>query len=72
MEKFTVGDVVKSTAGHDKNKLFVVISIDKTGKIAIIDCKYRCLNNPTILQKINDKSSTNAEIHKLIKNQFKE
>ena len=34
--EFMVGDVVKSLSGHDKNRLFVVLSIDKNGYLAII------------------------------------
>lgn len=83
MEKeFKVGDVVVSIAGHDKNRPAVVIAIDKNQEIAIIDGKYRLLNAPKlknpkhlkivghddkIVEKINSKLSTNAEIYKMIK-----
>ena len=79
---FTVGDVVISTSGHDQNKPFIVVSIDKNGYLAIIDGKYREKTNPklknpkhlkllahddSIIEKINSPISTNAEIYKLIK-----
>ena len=79
---FIVGDVVKSVSGHDQNRLFIVVDIDKNGFIAIIDGRYRekakpKLKNPKhlikvahddfIIEKINSPLSTNAEIYKLIK-----
>ena len=36
-----VGDIVKSISGHDQNRLFIVVGIDKNGYIAIIDGRYR-------------------------------
>ena len=80
---FKAGDIVKSISGHDKNRLFVVITIDKNGKVVIIDGRYRALDKPklknakhlvkvahddAILNKLQQKSSTNTEIFKLIKN----
>ena len=79
---FMVGDVVKSISGHDQNRLFIVVGIDKNGYIAIIDGRYReksrpKLKNPkhlqvvahdeNILEKVNSSIVTNAEIYKLIK-----
>ncbi len=79
---FMVGDVVKSLSGHDQNRLFIVVGIDKNGYIAIIDGKYRDktkpkLKNPKhlilvahdddLLKKVNSPLTTNAELHKLIK-----
>ena len=79
---FVVGDVVKSIGGHDKNRLFIVVGIDKNGYLAIIDGKYRDktkpkLKNPkhlqlvahdeNILNKVNSPIATNTEIYKLIK-----
>ena len=79
---FTIGDVVISTSGHDKNRLFIVVGIDKNGYIAIIDGRYRDrtkpkLKNPkhlqlvehdeAILAKVNSPIATNAEIYKMIK-----
>ena len=79
---FTVGDVVVSTSGHDQNKPFIVVSIDKNGFLAIIDGRYRektkpKLKNPKhvefvahdddLLKKVNSPIVTNAEIYKLIK-----
>ena len=40
-ENFMVGDVVKSLSGHDQNRLFIVVGIDKNGYLAIIDGRYR-------------------------------
>ena len=77
-----IGDVVKSLSGHDQNRLFLVVGIDKNGYIAIIDGKYRekskpKLKNPkhlnivahdeNLIEKFNSPIVTNAEIHKLIK-----
>ena len=79
---FTVGDIVLSLSGHDKNQIFIVVDIDKNGYIAIIDGKYREKSNPklknpkhlivvahddNLLEKINSPIVTNAEIYKLIK-----
>ena len=79
---FKIGDVVQSISGHDQNRLFIVVSIDKNGYLAIIDGRYRekskpKLKNPkhlklvthddSIIEKINSPISTNAEIYKLIK-----
>ena len=79
---FIVGDVVKSLSGHDQNRLFVVVGIDKNGYIAIIDGRYRQkakpkLKNPkhlsivahddSLIEKVNSPIVTNAELHKLIK-----
>ena len=79
---FVVGDVVQSLSGHDQNRLFIVVGIDKNGYLAIIDGRYRGkdkqkLKNPKhlkfvahdekLLEKVCSALSTNAEIHKLIK-----
>ncbi|MBR4998702.1 MAG: KOW domain-containing RNA-binding protein [Clostridia bacterium] len=79
---FVIGDVVKSTSGHDQNRLFIVVGIDKNGYLAIIDGRYRGkekqkLKNPKhvefvahdedLLNKVNSPIVTNAEIYKLIK-----
>ena len=79
---FKVGDIVMSLSGHDQNRIFIVVGIDKNGYIAIIDGRYRektkpKLKNPKhlkvvahddeILNKVNSPIVTNAEIYKLIK-----
>ena len=79
---FVVGDVVKSISGHDENRLFMVVGIDKNGYIAIIDGKYRSKSKPKLknpkhlefvahnddlLNKINSPLTTDTEIFKLIK-----
>ena len=79
---FVIGDVVNSISGHDKNRLFIVVGIDKNGYIAIIDGKYRGkskpkLKNPkhlikvahddNLLNKVNSPLTTDTEIYKLIK-----
>ena len=79
---FKVGDIVESLSGHDQNRLFIVVGIDKNGYIAIIDGRYRDktkpkLKNPKhlklvahdddLLKKVNSPIVTNAEIYKLIK-----
>lgn len=80
--EFVVGDVVKSLSGHDKNRLFIVVGIDKSGYFDIIDGRYRDKGNPkaknpkhlvkvahddSIIEKIKSPLATNAEIYKLIK-----
>ncbi len=84
---FSVGDIVKSLSGHDKNKTFLVVSIDKNGYIGIIDGRTRSkdkpkLKNPKHAEKIGADEEiykkylspivTDAEIYKLIKNYNKE
>ena len=79
---FKIGDIVMSLSGHDQNRLFIVVGIDKNGYLAIIDGRYRGktkpkLKNPkhlklvahdeNIIEKINSPISTNAEVYKLIK-----
>ena len=79
---FVIGDVVKSISGHDQNRLFIVVGIDKNGYIAIIDGRYRGkekqkLKNPKhlilvahddqLLEKVSSPIVTNAEIYRLIK-----
>jgi len=79
---FVIGDVVKSISGHDQNRLFIVVGIDKNGYIAIIDGKYRLKtkpktknpkhlklveNNQDLLSLVESPLSTNAEIYKKIK-----
>lgn len=79
---FKIGDVVESILGHDQNRLFIVVGIDKNGYIAIIDGKYREKSNPklknpkhlklvahddNIINKVNSPIATNAEIYKMIK-----
>ena len=79
---FMVGDVVKSLSGHDQNRLFIVVGIDKNVFIDIIDGRYRekskpKLKNPkhlvkvahddNIIERVNSPIATNAEIYKLIK-----
>ena len=80
--EFSVGDIVKSLSGHDKNRLFVVTGIDKNGYLAIIDGRYRTMDKPKsknpkhlikvghddeIIKKVNSSIATNAEIYKMIK-----
>lgn len=80
--EFIVGDIVISKLGHDKNRPFIVVAIDKSGYLAIIDGRYRGkikpkLKNPKhltkvghddyIMQKINSPVSTDTEIYKMIK-----
>ncbi len=80
--EFLVGDIVKSLSGHDKNRLFIVTSIDKNGYLDIIDGRYRTMDKPKsknpkhltkvghddeIIKKINSSLATNAEIYKMIK-----
>ncbi len=79
---FIVGDVVMSLCGHDKNRLYVVVGIDKINEIVIIDGKYHLKENPKkknpkhllkvahddkIIEKVNSRIATNTEIYKMIK-----
>ena len=81
-EKFEIGDIVLSTSGHDKNQVFMLVSIDKNGYFDIIDGRTRLRNKPKkknpkhlvkighddkILEKINSPIATDAEIYKMIK-----
>ena len=81
LAKIVPGDIVLSIAGHDKNRLFLVHSIDKKGFIVIIDGRYHKLDKPkaknpkhckvvandlSILHRTSSKTTTNAEIYKLI------
>lgn len=80
--EFIVGDVVKSCSGHDKERLFIVVSIDKNGYLAIIDGRYREKINPKrknprhlikvahddkIVEAIKSPIVTNKEIYNMIK-----
>ena len=80
--EFMVGDIVRSLSGHDKNRLFVVLSIDKNGYPVIIDGRYRVRSKPKtknpkhllkvahddkILQKVSSPIATDTEIYKMIK-----
>ena len=80
--EFLVGDVVISLSGHDKNRPFIVVGLDKNKYPAIIDGRYRLKNKPKtknpkhlrfvehneeILSLVMSPLSTNAEIYKKIK-----
>ena len=80
--EFVVGDIVVSQSGHDKDRPFIVVAIDKSGYLAIIDGRYRGkikpkLKNPKhlikvghsdyIIDKINSPVTTDTEIYKMIK-----
>lgn len=42
----SLGQVVKSKAGRDKDRLFVVVSIVNESYVMVVDGKYRKLENP--------------------------
>ena len=80
--ELVIGDIVVSQSGHDKNRPFIVVGIDKCGYLAIIDGRYREKNRPKlknpkhlikvghddeIINKINSPISTDTEIYKMIK-----
>lgn len=84
---FAVGDVVISTHGHDKNNIFLVVSIDKSQYLAIIDGKARKKNNPKrknpkhlqfvthddgLIEKFNSPIVTDTEMYNLLKKYRKE
>ena len=77
-----VGDIVVSLSGHDKNKIFIIVDIDKNGYLAIIDGKNRLKEQPKfknpkhllklahddeLIKKVNSPLATNAEIYRLLK-----
>ena len=81
-KEFSVGDIVISLSGHDKNQPFIITSIDKKGYCGIIDGRYRTKDKPKfknpkhlkiiahseeVLAKAMSALSTNTEIYKLIK-----
>ena len=45
---FAVGDLVKPTSGHNKNRTFLVVAIDKKNYLAIIDGRSRKKDNPKL------------------------
>lgn len=45
MEKWKIGTVVKSIAGHDKNNLFVIINVENE-YVYLVDGKCRTLSKP--------------------------
>ncbi len=80
--ELVVGDIVISRLGHDKNRPFIVVGIDKSGYLSIIDGKYRDKSKPKlknskhlikvghddkILEKIASPIATNTEIYKMIR-----
>ncbi len=84
---FAVGDVVKPILGHNKNRLFLVVSIDKNNYLAIIDGKARKKDNPKrknpkhvefvahsdeLIEKYNSSTVTSTEIYNLLKGFNKE
>jgi ribosomal protein L14E/L6E/L27E len=44
-EKFSIGDIVKSIAGRDKDKIFLVVGYDDE-KVIIVNGKERKVNSP--------------------------
>ena len=80
--QFTSGDIVMSTAGHDKSRIFLVVSIDQIGYPVIIDGRFRVRNklktkNPKHLVKLAHDESiynkflspivTDTEIYNMLK-----
>lgn len=45
MENWTIGTIVKSIAGHDKNNLFVIINVENE-YVYLVDGKCRTLSTP--------------------------
>ena len=45
MENLTIGTIVKSIAGHDKNKFFVIINVENE-YVYLVDGKCRPLDKP--------------------------
>ncbi len=45
---FAVGDLVKPMSGHNKNRTFLVVAIDKKNYLAIIDGRSRKKDNPKL------------------------
>ena len=44
-EKFSVGNVVKSVAGRDKGRSYLVVGVDEN-KLLVVDGRARKVNNP--------------------------
>lgn len=80
MNEFRFGQIIKSKAGRDKNKLFIIIDI-KDEYLYVVDGNLRRIENPKKKKKkhiqpmhividsiedkiINDKKLTNADIRK--------
>ena len=47
-QSFVVGDIVKPINGHNKNRTFLVVAIDKKNYLAIIDGRSRKKDNPKL------------------------
>lgn len=60
----TIGRVVKSKAGHDKGRLFVVVGIVDDSHVLICDGRLRPLNKPKI-KKLKHLSPIAAECMQL-------
>ena len=84
---FALGDIVKPTSGHNKNRTFLVVAIDKKNYIAIIDGRSRKKDNPKLknpkhvefidhsdelLKKFNTPTVTDTEIYNQLKKFIKE
>lgn len=80
MNEFRFGQIIRSKAGRDKNKLFIIIDI-KDEYLYVVDGTLRRIENPKKKKKkhiqpmhividsiedkiINDKKLTNADIRK--------
>ena len=73
MERFELGSLMKSKAGHDKGEIFVIIKVEKE-YVYLVDGKYRTLANPKkknkkhvqpilfIEKNLYDKLKTNQKI----------
>ncbi|MCL2821631.1 MAG: KOW domain-containing RNA-binding protein [Firmicutes bacterium] len=73
---FKIGDLVKSRAGHDEGRIFIVIEVLDKDFVKIADENYRLLSNPKLKRAKHLKflSSTNmpgspknTDIKRLIK-----
>lgn len=46
MEYFSIGQIVKSNSGRDKNKLFIVTRLSENGYVYVVDGESRTVQKP--------------------------
>ena len=52
MDRWEKGMLAKSLAGHDKDKIYVILMLDDT-YVYVVDGKYKTLENPKKKKKIH-------------------
>ena len=56
-DDFEVGEVVKSTAGRDKDSFYLVVNIESNKRIKVVDGIIRKFNNPKLKNSRHLKST---------------